>query len=358
MTFDVQTHLPSPVELERRRLQYGRAAVVTSDRRLAALVRHGHHCQAYSSLQLHMRYLVLDGGYIAFAIAGTYALVLGDPIGPRSQFPSMWRALLAYAAERGVATIVVQASQDAADALVSLGCERHFLGVETRVELAGFQLSGGAMAYLRRACHRARKAGLTIREARAREVGLADKQRVSEAWLATKGGRELGFMIRPFALEDELDVRVFYGFVGDRMVGFVTFDPMYRDGRIIGYYQQHMRYEPGAPTGTIDAITIAAMDVFRQQGIAWVELGLSPFARHEQYARSGTDPVFAKIASRFYQKGESRYPFRGAYFHKSRYRGRERPVFLVENGMSRTGSIGLLGEITGVHRGAGILSWK
>lgn len=367
--------LPDGAALERLRIRHGRSQVIDRDPRLPWLIRHGAHAMAYSSLQPAMHHFVLDqAGYLAFRPGGAHHVVLGDPIGPLQAYPALFAAFSAYSADAGRGVLAVQTSAAAADAVRPLGYARHYFGLETSIALPDHDLQGKPKSYLRRACNRARASGVTVRELGAGEPrdpessdlapDRARTRTVSERWLTSRGSLTIELLIRPFVPCAELDVRTFCGFVGDEMIGFVTFDPLYRDGSIIGYYQQHMRYTESAPNGTVSLITEAALARFRHEGREILDLGLSPFAGIDAHrgpdAPDSSDSMFTRITRRLYRRSagpdatghDDHYRFRGNYFQKSRYRGHETPVFLLEYPPTRTDSLKVLARATGLYPGA------
>ena len=365
--------LPDGAELERLRVRHGRSQVIEDDPRLGWLAGHGDHAMAYSTLQPAMHHFLVDeAGYLSFRPQGRHHVVLGDPVGPAAGYSALFAAFTDHCAREGRQILVVQASAAAADAVAGLGFARHYFGVESAVALAdrdaGPFLQGKNMSYLRRACNQARRAGVVVREIAGdpgeqrdrRELHSGDDRsrtrEVSEQWRRSRGRDTIDLLIRPFSPGAELDVRTFAGFVGDQMIAFVTFDPLYRDGAIIGYYQQHMRYGDGAPNGAISLITVRALEQFRAEGRQVLDLGLSPFAGIDTHA-AGERSMFIRVARRLYdlsnnpRRGGDHYGFRGNYFQKSRYRGHETPVFLLEYPPSRTGSLAILARATRLHTG-------
>lgn len=342
-----------PSALADMRRQYGRAYVVERDPRVRALVAFGDQCMSYSTLQPGLQYVFSsDGEYLAFRAIGQYRVMLGDPVCAPESRADMLQRFHESCVASGVAALALHISPQVAAVALQIGFVRQVIGVEIDVALSDFSLRGRAKAYLRRACNRARRTGLQVRESTADTVAPADKRRVSESWLRKKGGNQLEFLIRPCDTGDEFDVRTFCGFIDGRLVGFVSFDPLYRDGTIVGYYQQHMRYCDEAPAGTIDCITTCAMSAFREQGYQVLKLGLAPLSQLQAHRHLDSNPRLSGLIRRTYERADQRYPYRGAYFHKSRYRGLETPVFLLEKPASRTGGLGLLGNLIGLYTGA------
>src|SRR6185369_17489422 len=97
---------------------------------------------------------------------------------------------------------------------------------------------------------------------------------ISEDWMEKKAvkGHEMSFLVRPAIYDDEPDVRKFYGMKGNETVGFVFFDPMYENGKVVGYMANILRSNCDGYSVT-DYIILEAMEVFRKEGIPVVSLG-------------------------------------------------------------------------------------
>ncbi len=106
--------------------------------------------------------------------------------------------------------------------------------------------------------------------------------------------REVRFVSPPFVPQPEPDVGIFTAHVGERLVGFVAFDPIYTEGRIVGYTANCLRAYPSAPDGVVDFVIVTAMAVFCREGIARLSLGGAPAYRVSELATSyGTDSKWA-----------------------------------------------------------------
>ena len=83
----------------------------------------------------------------------------------------------------------------------------------------------------------------------ARNINLEEVRHLSETWQSTRQTRRLiHFFYRPLVLTDEPDVRKFFLFnPAGEIVAFVFFDPIYRDGLILGYSPAVKRRLPDAP---------------------------------------------------------------------------------------------------------------
>src|SRR5262249_22379555 len=119
--------------------------------------------------------------------------------------------------------------------------EREFLinemGTETVIDIPQFTLAGKDRAFLRSQVNMAAKDGVIVREQYCAEAGVDALKAISASWLAKKvvHTHELSFIVRPAVYTDEADVRKFIAYRKGTAVGFGVFDPIYKDGDVIGY---------------------------------------------------------------------------------------------------------------------------
>jgi phosphatidylglycerol lysyltransferase len=237
--------------------------------------------------------------------------------------------------------IFLQASEAFAAILASHVADVFPCGVETEIHLDRFDLRGGKKAHLRRWVNKAVAEKVRIAEAPIDEVPAEEVLAVSGEWLLRKGGREVRLLARPLCLEREEGVRCFWAWIGDRLVGMVIFDPMYEQQRVTGYYQNFIRMVKNAPHGVSDLATIHAIERFRSEGVFRLSLGLSPLGGIGA-AAGARSPVLAWVLTRMHRTSWL-YGFQANLFHKRKYDGVERPVYVAS---SRKSSIrALLGVL-------------
>jgi nucleoside-diphosphate-sugar epimerase len=215
--------------------------------RLDLVRKHGRGILAYTSTVGSGLALALAGapGFVSYALKGRTAAMIGDPICAPEHFDAAAEAFLACCRAHDYRAVAVQVSRPVADALVRVGGHCNRMGDEAVVDLKLFDgsMSGRDWETLRHHRNTARKSGVTVREGSYRDVPPHVVDRVSRAWLETKiNQRELAFLLRPLPLRDEPDVRKFFAFRGEQLVGFVIFDPLYEGEEVIGYYADVERY--------------------------------------------------------------------------------------------------------------------
>lgn len=108
-------------------------------------------------------------------------------------------------------------------------------------------------------------------------------------------------------------------------MALVEFDPIFRDKTLFGYYVNLVQFRKHAPNGASDYIVTTAFEEFMREGVRYLSFGMSPLA---QLTSCGNEPPLVRwIGSWLYRNGNSFYNFKGNYFHKQKYRGKEMPVF-------------------------------
>jgi phosphatidylglycerol lysyltransferase len=251
-------------------------------RRLAAIRRWGDFTQAYSTAtQDGLEHFWHDDGYLAYQRKWRLACALGDPVAPPAQVEPLLRAFR----QRFRRTCFWQISRRTAETLQRLGCWINEMGVDTRLDLAGYDFAGPRKERLRHASNWLAKHHFSVREAtfggdHAERVDVEEIRNLSAVWQASRRIRgNVRFFNRPIVYGDEPDVRKFFLFDPDnRCVAFVFFDPLYRDGQVVGYSPAIKRRALDAPLRAEEGIMKTAIEQFQREGRERVMLGLSPLA--------------------------------------------------------------------------------
>lgn len=304
----------------------------SADEALGCVRRFGRHSLAYSILQPRMHYF---GGAVSGCIAYRSWMgqrcVLGDPVAPDDAVDALLDAFLA----RGPA-MFMQVHDYTAARLRARGFHLTPVGVESEIDTATFDLKGRRKQDLRHYRNKAVKAEVSVEELDDTVETRAELLPVSEAWLPIKSwfSREMEFLARPIAPTPKPGVRLFAARSGGACVAFTVIDPMYEEGRVTGYSVSILRHLPTAPEGACDYINFHVIERLREEGIPTLSLGVSPFHRMVNLAQEegrGRWPVYIVFRGLHYW-GTPIYHFRGLSFHKSRYRGREVPVYAAVRG--------------------------
>jgi phosphatidylglycerol lysyltransferase len=304
------------------------------ERRLSWLRQHGSFTLAYSAaFQKGLDYFGNEGGFLAYKMVGRTALVLADPVTSAEYREELIRAFVQNRSDEKSEVCFCQVSRETAEILSGMGFTVNEMGTDHRIDLTDYKRKSLRTAFKRAASH-----GYVIKEAQADAVGIAEIERVSEGWRQTRTykGSEVSFLNRPIVLEDEVDVRKFFAYDRDgKLVAFSFYDPICRDGRVVGYSTSFKRRLPEADSFICSAILQTAIDAFRQEGRKWLYLGLSPMADiedkdfpHNSLLSFGFRRAFASaLFNRFV------YPLQGHASHKRDFRGTAEQTYFAFKGL-------------------------
>jgi len=298
----------------------------TFEQRFDYLRQFGTHCMAYSTLQPDMRYFDMPGvGYVAYRQYCGTRFALGDPVCAFADIPR----IIGEALREHRHTCFVQVREHTAMMLRDeFDLRALHMGVETLLPLAEWNLTGKRKQVVRTARNQASERGITVEEDRwsARE----EMDRVSDAWLGTRRVRskQMSFLVRPLDMRLDRDARMFVARREGQMAGFAVFDPIYSQGRIIGYTPDITRSSEDFRQGVYYCLMLAAAERFKSEGAEILNLGLSPLSSNNGTPRSESRLVTRGL-NLLFERGNRFYNFKGVCFTKSRFCGTEVPVYFA-----------------------------
>jgi lysylphosphatidylglycerol synthetase-like protein (DUF2156 family) len=203
------------------------------------------------------------------------------------------------------------------------------IGEEAFLDVAEFSTGGKRLANVRHTVTRARKDGVTVmRYDEETRTSRRDDQlsAISAAWLAGKGGPELGFTLGRFDL-DRLDDQEVYaavtceGTTEERVVGFVTWLP-YEGGDAA--VLDLMRRDDPCPPGVMECLIVDSVADFARRGRRTASLGGVPLAATTER----TDRV-QRLLGWLYEHGGSVYAAKGLFRFKDKFAPRWEPMYLA-----------------------------
>ena len=331
---DVQDEGTAPFSLEVRQRYVSAFGVQTS---------------AYWNLQDGVSYFDLPGiGFISYFTEGLAGVevdvVFTRPICSSEHMPRLIRSFIEA---RGSAPVFAGIDEETATLLGEMGYSVNEFGTEFLVPVQSFTIEGKHMKYLRSVRHLGRR-GVEVRELGWSEVDGDEVVRISRSWMRQKKAQsELRILTKPPEFEDAWGVRKFYCFVKGRLEGFVFFEPFFARGECVGYCANILRSRPGVrPNGILDYTILQAMEQFRKEGRTWLALGLAPF--FDVRPRAGERWLLRQLIQSVYARGERIYHFRSLAFHKTRYRARQRKMYICLKGISSLTAGAVGAKATGV----------
>lgn len=284
--------------------------------RVSYLKQFGAHSQSFSTLQEGMEYFDAPGlGYVAYMRKWGCIFVLSDPVCA----PENVGEILERFHKRYPNASYIQVSKTVVDFMhLRFGLYGTQWGSESRINLGKWSLSGKKKQILRTALNQAEKCGITVQE----RFSDDHTREISEAWIRTRKckSNEIRFLIRPMGMEYRENERRFYAYQDGKAVGFVYFDPIYRNNEIISYVPNISRANANFRQGVFYTLMAHAMEVFKAEGVPYLDLGLIPLSL-DATTEHQESPVLKRILHGLYNRGNSLYNFKGLEFTKSRFRG-------------------------------------
>jgi len=306
----------SPTPASATRLWAPTPPAMTHSERIGYLTNYGIHPMAFSTMQPGMEYFDLPGiGYIAYARYLGMQFALSDPICDARHVGM----LLDRFVRRFPSAMFAQVTKRVADFLHHQhGYYGTQFGSESKIPLADWNLRGSKKQIIRTAVNQAKAQGVEIEE------GPFDEQakEISESWIATRRckSNEIRFLVRPMLMDFTQGTRHFYARRHGKAVGFIFFDPTYRDGKVAAYVPNISRSCASFKQGLWYAIMVHAMEVFRAEGIEYMDMGLTPLMLADELEAQESKPL-RLIQKQIYAWGNSLYNFKGLEFAKSRFQG-------------------------------------
>ncbi|AOY88501.1 hypothetical protein BKP64_10180 [Marinobacter salinus] len=288
----------------------------TFPERVGYLKMYGTHSQSFSTLQPGMQYFDVPGiGYVAYMRKWGGTFVLSDPVCA----PENLKVILEHFHKRFPNASYIQVSKPVVNFLnLRFGLYGTQFGSESRIDLSSWSLSGKKKQILRTALNQAEKNNITVKE----RFSDDHTREISEAWIRTRKckSNEIRFLIRPMEMEYRENERHFYAYQDGKAVGFIYFDPIYRNNEIISYVPNISRANADFRQGIFYTLMAHAMDVFKAEGVPYLDLGLIPLSLDPatEHQESG---LLKRLLHGLYEKGNFLYNFKGLEFTKSRFRG-------------------------------------
>lgn len=253
--------------------------------------------------------------FLMYRVRGRSFIAMGQPVGPTERWPELIWAFRELADRYGARTIFYRCDAQMLPFAIDLGLRVMKLGEAARVPLAGFSLEGKKRSKLRHAVSRAEREGLTFRVIDGAQAAalLPQLRLVSDEWLGAKGQREKQFSLGRF---DE-------DYLMGGPIGLVE-----RDGELLAFANlwtlpsraelafDLMRSRTDIPNGTMDFLFTRLMEWGRDQSYAHFALGTAPLSGIESRRLA---PMWARLASVVFNKGERLYGYAGLRRYKDKF---------------------------------------
>lgn len=229
---------------------------------------------------------------VTYRVEVGVCLASGDPIGDPDAWPQAIDAWLRLCQRYGWAPGVMGAGTEGARAYARAGLNALELGDEAILHPDGFRLSGPDMKPVRQAVTRARRAGLTVRIRRHRELSAEDMAGVikrADAWRDTETERGFSMALGRLGDPADQDCLLVEALRADGdVVAMLSLVPWGTGGVSLDL----MRRSPESPNGTIEFMVSELCLQATSLGIGRISLNFAMFrSAFEQGSQLGAGPV-------------------------------------------------------------------
>lgn len=290
-------------------------------------------CMHYSILQPEMEYFKHEFGLISFIKKYGYCFVLSDPILKTSEKKSQI-VLIQDFLDKYNRVSFVQTSKKIAEFLhAEFNYFSTQIGNERLINIQNWGISGKRKQVIRTSYNQADKQNIKILE----NPNENDFAAISSKWLNTRqvNNREINFLVRTHPYFEK-ETRTFCAYDSeDILIAYIIFDPIFDNGACVGYIPDISRSSPTFKQGIYYAIMVEAIKKFKNEGLQYLNLGLSPLIlsnNSESYESKKLRYVLKKIR----KYGKNWYNYNGINYTKSRFvdenakvnEGAAHPVYL------------------------------
>ena len=227
--------------------------------------------------------------FLGYRVAGSYALVLGDPVGPDNDLEQTIREFVAFCQKRGWRVGFHQVGSRCLEIYEALGFRKLKVGDDAVVDLSTFSLTGSAMKEFRNTVNRLERLGYRVEriDPPLAEPLLSDLKRISDSWLEIPGHRERQFTLGRFERWYVQSTPVYVAFdADDHAAAFVNLVPSYEPGLAT---LDLMRRSNDGPSGLMDFLLAKTFLDLKTRGIHRFSLGMAPLSDVNTQSPISTD---------------------------------------------------------------------
>ncbi|MGH8549000.1 MAG: phosphatidylglycerol lysyltransferase domain-containing protein [Methylococcales bacterium] len=254
--------------------------------------------------------------FIMFDIAAKFWIAMGDPVGDQNAFDNLIWSFREQADKNGANAVFYQASEAFLPSYLDLGLSFYKLGEEAKVNLSTFTLQGRRRDSQRGARNRFTKQGFSfaILTGNQVELSLPELRQLSDRWLTGKNTHEKGFSLGFF--DDMYLRRTDIAVVRNQNRQTVAFANLWQTVNKQELSIDLVRYDPDIPGGVMEFLFVELMLWGQQQNYQWFSLGMAPLSGLE---RRPLAPLWHKIGTIIFDRGDEFYNFEGLYHYKAKF---------------------------------------
>jgi phosphatidylglycerol lysyltransferase len=298
------------------------------DRARRILAEHGRSSIDFFKVQPDKSFFFSGDGsaFLSYAVAGNFALVLGDPVGPPDGIARIVRDFSDYCQDNDWRFGFYQTLPDFLNIYENEGLKKLQIGEDAVVDLQQFTLEGRSHKSLRTKVNQLDRSGLYTEyyEPPLPPDLLDEVKRVSDEWLRIPGRHERQFSLGSFEPDYVRSTPVFA--VHDEsgsVLAFANIIPSYRTGEAT---VDLMRRRTEAPNGVMDYLFAKLLLLDKQMGYRRFNLGMAPMAGFHAGESASMEE---RAIHTFFQHAGFLFSFKGLFAFKAKFATSWEPAYVV-----------------------------
>jgi lysylphosphatidylglycerol synthetase-like protein (DUF2156 family) len=237
---------------------------------------------ACSTLQRDVEYCDTSYGFIAFVRTHGFSVTLGGPVCSTSDRGALVEAFFARARN----PLFLYVDREVAELARGFGGWPYLqcgMGIERRVNPEQVVDLDSADPRVRGAVRHGERERFSVTELALHSLSAQDREALSSVTMSylerSAVPFEMRFLNRPFSLEPDGLTRTFALRQGERLFGYATLDPYFREGRRIGELLNLIRFGRTRQWGVYYAVVVELARRLAEEGTRELCLGYSPLTR-------------------------------------------------------------------------------
>lgn len=264
--------------------------------------------------------------FLAYRVAGDFAVVLGDPVGPEEEIEALLRRFQSYCQDNDWRLGFHQVLPDLLPLYHKLGFRKLKIGDDAVVDLEQFSLEGKRAREFRNKVNQMERMGIRTQyySPPLPEAVFEQLREISEEWLRLPGRRERQFTLGRFEPSYIRSTPVLLALdASGRGLGFLTVIPSYRVGEAT---VDLMRRRADGPNGIIDYLFIELFLLKKAEGFRWFNLGMAPMSGFQEHEQASAQE---RAVHTFFQHLNFLFSYKGLRAFKAKFATRWEPRYEI-----------------------------
>ena len=293
------------------------------------VLQYGYFPASYLSLMEDKEYYFppFPGCVIAYKVRNSIAMVLGNPIGPKTDVKNSIQIFIQDMHQRGLAVAFCNVPQKDLAFYKSLHLKEMKIGEEAFLQTDTFTTEGSTMAEIRQSINRMKRENAIYQWYPFSEIPwhiLTDVTTLHTEWQKNKKFASLTFSLDfyPLPVEDNAYILTVYS-PTHTLWGAFTFFPY---SNLQGMVLDTMLRSKDAPNGMVEAAFAESVQYLKGKGIKEVSLGGAPLANSEEIAQTS---MLDQATKRVFENFNQVYGFRSLFTFKKKFAPVWKPMYLI-----------------------------